>query len=133
MIRYKIMDRGILRSAPCPCGRGLPLLDVPGGRVTDFLITPQGARVSGVVIATYVITNLPGIQQIQFIQEHPDSVTVRLVRGPEWNDSVLPALTARIHAFLSTAVRVDTVFVDHIAQESSGKYRFSISHVPGGP
>ena len=133
MIRYRIMDRGILRSASCPCGRGLPLLDVPGGRVTDFLVTPQGTRVSGVVMATYVITNMPGIQQIQFLQERTDSVTVRLVRGPEWSDAVLPALTARIHGFLSTAVRVDTVFVDHIAQESSGKYRFSISRVPGQP
>jgi phenylacetate-CoA ligase len=126
MIRYRIMDRGILHSAPCPCGRGLPLLAVPGGRVTDFLLTPQGTRVSGVVMATYVITNIPGIQQIQFVQERQNSVTVRLVRGPEWNDAALAALTTKIHGFLGETIEVDTVFVDHIPQEPSGKYRFSI-------
>jgi hypothetical protein len=106
-------------------------LDVPGGRVTDFLVTPQGTQVSGVVIATYVITNIPGIQQIQFVQERQDSVTVRLVRGPNWNGNALAELSARIHAFLGDTVHVNTVFVEHIPQESSGKYRFSMSSIGG--
>jgi len=42
-IRYRTGDIGALASAPCPCGRGLPLLQEIQGRTTDFVVARDGA------------------------------------------------------------------------------------------
>jgi phenylacetate-CoA ligase len=126
MIRYRIRDVGRIRQAQCPCPRGLPLMELSGGRITDFLRTTNGSRVSGIVIATYVITGIPGIRQIQFVQDEPRAVTVRLVKGPQWLPSGQEQLTARTRRYLGEAMEVRIEYRERIPQETSGKYRFSI-------
>ncbi|MPY87939.1 MAG: hypothetical protein GEU99_08465 [Luteitalea sp.] len=127
MIRYRTMDAGRLTAGQCDCGRTLPLIELSGGRSTDFLTAISGQKVSGIVIATYVITRLPGIRQVQFVQERPDAVTVRLARGPAWSADTLKQLTARVRSFLGDTMAVDVEHVSEIPLERSGKYRFSIS------
>ncbi|MGH9162729.1 MAG: phenylacetate--CoA ligase family protein [Vicinamibacteraceae bacterium] len=129
MIRYRTMDVGRLMP-PCSCGRGLPVLELSGGRSTDFLTAISGQKVSGIAIATYVITNIPGIRQIQFVQQRPDGVLVRLAQGPDWSSETVRQLTARIRSFLGDAMTVDIELVSEIPLEQSGKYRFSISTIP---
>jgi phenylacetate-CoA ligase len=126
LIRYRTMDVGRLVQGPCDCGRGLPLMELGGGRVTDFLVAAQGHRVSGIVVATYVITGVPGIRQVQFVQDRAGGVKVRLSRGPGWSEDSLGVLTARIRRFLGSSMSIDLEFVDEIPAETSGKYRFSI-------
>jgi phenylacetate-CoA ligase len=130
MIRYRIKDVGRLKSDGCRCSRGLPLLEVSGGRVTDFLTATNGAKVSGIVLATYVITRIPGIEQVQFVQSQRDSVTLNLVRGPQWSEgSTLGSLFTKAREFLGTDMRFEVSFRDRIHQEKSGKYRFAVSHL----
>ena len=42
LIRYENQDLGELSHSKCPCGRGLPLMKPPTGRITDFLYTSSG-------------------------------------------------------------------------------------------
>jgi len=126
MIRYRTRDVGTMLPDTCGCGRGLPLMDLSGGRVTDFLTGSGGAQVSGIVLATYVITNLPGVQQIQFVQDRRDAVTVRVVRRAGWSDESAATLTARVRSFLGSTMGVQIELVDAIPLEASGKHRFSI-------
>ena len=127
MIRYRIKDVGRIKREPCSCSRGLPLMELSGGRVTDFLTATNGSKVSGIVIATYVITNLRGIRQIQFMQAKAGTVEVNLVRGPDCSEQTLKELEQRLHRFLGTDMRVHVNFLTQIPMEKSGKYRFSIS------
>lgn len=131
MIRYRTMDVGRLIAGACPCGRGLPLLEMVGGRTTDFLVATSGKRVSGVVLATYVITNIAGVQQVQFVQQRREAVTVRIVRGPAWSEQSLQELLARLHRFLGAAMELDVVYRPELPLQASGKLRFSISTVSG--
>jgi len=127
LIRYRIRDIGRLKDKACECSRGLPLLELSGGRVTDFLLATNGKKVSGIVIATYVITNMPGIKQIQFVQNETGSVTVNLVKGHDWSPRTLDNLIARVREFLGNDMQVQIMVRDNIPFEASGKYRFSIS------
>jgi phenylacetate-CoA ligase len=127
LIRYRIRDVGRVKAAACSCPRGLPLMELSGGRVTDFLRATSGSRVSGIVIATYVITAIPGIRQIQFVQREPGAVTVNLVKGPEWSPAAQQELAARARRYLGEDMRLDMEYRDRIPSEKSGKYRFSIS------
>ena len=129
LIRYRIRDVGRISSMDCKCLRGLPLFELSGGRVTDFLTAINGSKVSGVVIATYVITNLSGVRQIQFVQSERGSIDVNLVKGPEWSLATDGELQQRVRRFLGAEMKVQLRFVTHIPPTASGKYRFSISHV----
>jgi len=129
MIRYRIKDVGTLLPGTCECRRGLPLMTVSGGRVTDFLTATNGRKVSGVVIATYVITNVPGIKQVQFVQTERRKTTIKLVKGREWNGHSLEVLRRRAGDYLGEEMQLDVVFEEVIPSETSGKYRFSISSV----
>lgn len=129
LIRYRTRDVGILSSRPCSCGRGLPLLHLSGGRVTDFLTAIDGRKVSGIALATYGITNIPGIEQVQFLQQDVASVTARIVRGPGWSEEGLQTLSRRLRGFLGDEMIVRTEFPESIPLEASGKYRFTISTV----
>ena len=97
--------------------------------MTDFLLRPDGTKVSGVVVATYVITDIPGIRQIQFVQRDRASVEVNLVRGPGWSECALGILESRLRSFLGRDLQLTTVFRESIPLEKSGKHRFSIFSV----
>lgn len=127
MIRYRIRDVGRIKQASCTCSRGLPLMQLAGGRVTDFLVATNGDKVSGIVIATYVITKLPGVRQIQLVQNELGSLTINLVKAPDWTAATMTELMARIRRYLGDDIRLKTEFKDQIQLERSGKYRFSIS------
>ena len=127
MIRYRIRDMGQLKAEPCECSRGLPLLELSGGRVTDFLTATDGRKVSGIVIATYVITNIPGLAQIQFVQHERGSVTINLVKGRDWSVRTNDELVRRTKKFLGADMQTEIVLREDIPLERSGKYRFAIS------
>ena len=127
MIRYRIRDMGHLMEETCQCSRGLPLLKLSAGRVTDFLVATNGKRVSGIVVATYVVTNISGIRQVQFVQHEGGSVTVNLVKGHDWSAQTMDKLKDRIRKFLGSEMQIEIAFRDRIPQERSGKYRFAIS------
>ena len=127
LIRYRTDDVGRLPGGRCECGRGLPLLDLVGGRVTDFLTTTSGTQVSGIVLATYAITNIQGIRQVQFVQRRQTRVDIHIVRGSDWSEGSLAALLDRSRTFLGADMEFEVLFPDSIPLERSGKHRFSIS------
>src|SRR5207244_920041 len=127
MIRYRTKDVGVLKTHPCTCGRGLPLLDLQGGRTTDFLLGSQGQKVSGIVLATYGITDISGVRQVQFVQHQHHRVIARVVRGPAWTEAAGGQLVARVRTWLGDAMDVDLEFTGTIPLEPYGTYRFSIS------
>ena len=129
MIRYMTRDHGQLIAGACGCGRGLPLIRLTGGRTTDFLVGAQGRRVSGIVLATYVITNNKGIQQVQFVQSERGRVAVNVVKGPQWAETATQDLLRKAANFLGEDMAFDVVYRTSIPHEKSGKYRFSICTV----
>lgn len=134
LIRYRIGDVARRPATPrCPCGRGLPMLTDIEGRVTDFLITPDRRIVSGVALATYMITNIKGIRQIQLVQEHPCATTIRLVKHHDFDDQSEAELKRRAAEFLGHQMAITISAEEHIPNEPSGKFRFSISRVAPFP
>ncbi len=133
LIRYRIGDKGMLSDSDCDCGRGLPLLEKVVGRETDFIHTPEGKLVSGVAIATFVITNIPGIAQVQMIQNSIDSVVVKVIENGDSSVTTLSTLEAKLRELLGDGIKLSFERVSSIPVASSGKYRFTISNIEPTP
>lgn len=129
MLRYEVGDRGVPGNRACPCGRGLPLMEHVTGRVADFLVATDGHRVAGISIIENTLTRLPGIRQMQVVQESALRLTVNLVPGPEYGPATTAQLVASLQEYLGAEVGVRLQQVERIPQEESGKYRFTICRI----
>jgi phenylacetate-CoA ligase len=77
-IRYDTGDVGSYAVAPCPCGRGMPLLDLLSGRRCDTIYTRSGARITGNGIERDSF-GLLGVTDLQYVQEDLDHFVARFV------------------------------------------------------
>jgi phenylacetate-CoA ligase len=79
-IRYRTGDIGTLSADPCPCGRGLPVLQAIEGRSTDFIVARDGTLMHGLSLI-YIVRDIPGVANFKIIQEDMDYTRFLLVTG----------------------------------------------------
>lgn len=130
LIRYQIGDLAALSPDHCPCGRALPVLEFFAGRETDVFVTPDGDLVPGVSLCDRVVTECAGFAQLQFIQDVPEKLVVKLVKGPDYSDRDMRVLDEALRDYFGGRLAIEKVFVDDIPRAASGKTRFCISNVP---
>lgn len=131
-IRYRIEDVGIPAYRQCSCGRGLPLMENVAGRVTDFLLAPDGRHISGASLTIYLIANTPGVKQAQIIQESLESLRLKIVKGEDFTEDSVAFINKKAPEFFGHDMKVECEFVEAIPKEPSGKYRFSICRIDKG-
>jgi len=131
-IRYKVGDVGIPSAkTSCPCGCTYPIMDSIEGRVADYVMTPEGKFISGISLTENFALRLPGIKQLQIIQDQMDFLIFRLVQGEHFDEStVLRNLDSLVLERFGNRMKYTVVYVDSIQSEESGKYRFCISNIP---
>lgn len=128
-IRYRLEDVGIPSDKKCPCGRTQPLIEKIEGRVADFLVTPRGQIVSGISLTDHFAGHIPGVDQIQIVQETVDFFTLNIVKGRNFDESSLQAISRLIQDFFGPEMKYTCQFVAEIGQGRTGKYQFTISKV----
>ena len=126
-IRYRTGDIGVLDSAPCSCGRGLPVLKEIQGRSTDFVIAADGTVMHGLSLI-YILRDLAGVQSFKVVQESRTKTCVLLVAGPEFQPPMVDQIVRGFQRRLGANVAVEVALVESIAAEKSGKFRYIISH-----
>ena len=98
------------------------------GRSTDFVVAADGTVMHGLALI-YILRDLPGVQSFKIVQESLQHTTVQLVVDQRFerhrSDEIVTAFRRRLGA----SVHVDVQFVDDIAAEKSGKFRYVVSHV----
>jgi phenylacetate-CoA ligase len=129
LIRYRVEDRGVLSDRACSCGRGLPLMERVTGRQADFLKRADGSLVAGVSLVERTLTAVPGIQQMQLVQDRLDHVCAKVVAGLGYSHESAAALDRELKSVFGVATVVEIERVEALAQTSSGKYRFAICSV----
>jgi len=128
-IRYKIEDVGVLSGKKCTCRRTQPLIEKIEGRIADFLITPEGKLISGISLTDHFAGHIPGIAQIQIIQEKVDLLTLYIVKDGNFGEKTTEVISHLISDFFGERMCFRYEFMDHIPQLPSGKYQFTICKV----
>lgn len=126
-IRYRTGDLGIMGREPCACGRGLPVLHSVEGRVSEIIVGRNGKMYSCQSPRLFG-AEIPGIRQMQVVQECLEEIVVRIVPDGEWSEASAAMLRQRMSSLLGD-VRVTIDLIDYIPKSASGKYRFTISKV----
>jgi phenylacetate-CoA ligase len=129
LVRYRVGDVASWSAQPCPCGRSFPVLERIEGREADYVVTASGHRISGISLTENFATLVPGIAQLQIVQEEVERFRFRIVPAPEFAERGENRLAELVRERFGPATRYTCEFVDVIPAEPSGKYRFCISHV----
>lgn len=129
MIRYEVGDMAVWAEKPCSCGRTLPLLARIEGRVADYVLTKAGDYISGISLTENLAVKIPGVAQMQIVQEELDRFTFNIVKGSDFSDQSLTVLAEQVERHFGKGTQYATVYMEKIPQEPSGKYRFCISKV----
>lgn len=128
-IRYRVEDVGVLTNRQCECGRTLPMLERLEGRVADFLKKPDGGQVAGVSLVERTLTKVPGVEQMQLVQERLHEIKINRVKGKDFTEQTDEALIQEFRQIFDQDVELSIIDVSRIPQEASGKYRFSICKI----
>jgi phenylacetate-CoA ligase len=128
LIRYAIGDYAEV-GGPCPCGRGLPVLQRILGRQRNRVHLPDGRRIFPDVSALWAA--IPDVEQIQLIQRSQEHVEVRYAREQSLSPAEERAGGERIHQALGNPFRQTFTRQDTIARQPNGKYETFFADIPG--
>jgi phenylacetate-CoA ligase len=129
-IRYEVGDMGVASQKACTCGRSLPLMDSIVGRTSDVITSPSGRLLHGEFF-THLFYKLDGIHQFRVVQETRRNLHVQIVPGPGFDqEGSLRYLEDTILRQGDRAFVVRFELCDRLPPSPSGKFRFTISHVP---
>lgn len=129
LIRYQVGDVGIPSDRICSCGRSLPIMENVTGRTADFLIHEDGSLVAGVSLVERTLTAIPGIEQMQIVQEKNDELHVNIVPDPDYQNESERLLMNEMQGALGKSMKIHVHKNTRLQQESNGKYRFSICKI----
>ena len=129
LIRYKVGDVASWKGKDCPCGRGLPLLNVVEGRVFGLLTTPGGRIVSGALFP-HLFKDFPAIETFKVIQEEKSFVRIRLKTRGEFPAAQYDLLRSTVENTLGDDVRIEWTIGPDVEIEKERKFNPVISKVP---
>jgi phenylacetate-CoA ligase len=130
LLRYQVGDVAVWSGRRCPCGRGAPLLERVEGREADYVVTAAGELISGISLTENFALHVPGVAQLQIVQEDVRRFVFRIVRGPDFGPGSQPRLLELAAELFGPGVECACEYAEHIPPEPSGKYRFCVSRVP---
>jgi phenylacetate-CoA ligase len=125
LVRYEVGDYGVL-GPPCPCGRGLPVLERILGRQRNMFVLPNGDQRWPTLAADQrfddAFGDLPPIRQFQVIQRSVQVVEVRLVTSRPFDHEEERRLAQYLDDCLGHAFQYAFRYVPEIPRRRSGKF-----------
>lgn len=130
LIRYENQDLGALSSSKCRCGRGLPLMKPPEGRVWDLLLSKTGKWIKAGTHDLIEADELfKWVSAYQFVQEEKGKVTLLL--QPWSEDEEVPcmdSITKAIqHLWPIEEMETRVEIVESLRVSPTGKQMFIIT------
>ncbi len=129
LLRYQIGDEAE-PGEPCPCGRGLPILKRIVGRVSDYLIHPDGRRQQ---VIAFDMTKISAVKEYQTIQKSLHRIEVLLAVGRPLTDDEIGKVRSSVTTIVGTGFEIVLSYCDRIPRTAAGKLRAVRSELPQPP
>lgn len=130
LVRYRTGDVGCYSARLCPCGRGLPLMEVSVGREVD-LIRLRNGKVLHPETLTLPHDSLlfEKIRQYKIFQRSLSLFFIQIEAEPGSESLVTNGFSRFVRDKLGEEVAVEFEFVECIPRERSGKLRYFVSEL----
>ncbi len=129
LLRYDLGDLAEV-GGPCPCGRGLPVLERILGRVRNLLVYPDGRR-TWPFFTDRGLEEIAPIRQFQVVQRALDHLELRMVVDRPVTAEEEARLKVLLHDQLDQEFEVTLTRVDRIERGPGGKFEDFRSEVDG--
>lgn len=132
LVRYDTGDRAIVPAHADDDmleAISLGLLPFPGiaGRIEEYVLSPAGTRICAL---STLPRELPGLLQIQIVQEALDALTIRVRAQPGFGEEGRGRLLANARLRIPPQMRIDLVEVDEVERTPQGKAPLVIRRLP---
>lgn len=124
LLRYDTGDLATLSGARCACGRPGRVVDSIDGRLTDYVVLPDGSRVASLAAPFHASSNLIGAQ---IYQGSDGSLTVRYIPGPGWSDEHKSRLEAALRLRVGAEIGISFSEVAELGKTPRGKMKLVVS------
>lgn len=129
LIRYEVGDLAALVPGACGCGRTLPLMVSPGGRLTDVMYTVDRRPLASVGLLPNFINLCEAGNQVQIVQQDWTRLLMRLT-PPRLDEATVGRLRERATEIFGRGIELAFEYVDEIPLLPSGKYRLLVCEIP---
>jgi len=126
-IRYNVGDVGVPSDEQCSCGRTLPLMDLLSGRSDDFIVLPDGRRLSPLCILNS--ENFFEVSRFRLVQRRRNLIEVWLKMDEGYKEASVTRCISALRKVFGRDVDVRANIVDEIPRDNSGKIRRIVSEV----
>jgi phenylacetate-CoA ligase len=120
LIRYELGDYAVA-GGPCPCGRGLPVIERVLGRTRNLLRLPDGRRFFPSFPADRW-AHLAPVRQLQVAQRTLEDIEIRVVADRPLTAAEEASLAAAFREMFLYPFRIGFAYRDQIGR--SGNYKF---------
>jgi phenylacetate-CoA ligase len=121
LLNYRLGDVARLVPDVCSCGRNLPLMSPPEGRIDEWITTASGRLVHPLAIRVAIRSD-EDVLRYQVVQEEPELFRVTLVVRPGTDaDRVRERVTTRFRELLGPQTAVTVGFADSLPRTPAGK------------
>ncbi len=129
LLRYDTGDVATLATEPCGCERAGRTVASIDGRDEDFIILPNGARLSRL---DHIFKDLVNVREAQLYQSRIGELAVRVVRRPGYGEDDERSLLREIAMRIGSETAVTIEYHERLVRSARGKLRFVISEIPAG-
>jgi phenylacetate-CoA ligase len=124
LLNYRLDDRAVMATNPCPCGRSLPMLETLEGRSSEMLLLADGRAISSLSLESLLRRELRATRKVQIAQSAPGEFRLRVVPFARADrDRLRAALIERAGRLLDAGNRLEVEFVKDIRLTAAGKFR----------
>ena len=125
LFRYDTGDVATLDSeATCTCGQIGRIVSQIDGRIEDYLVLPNGAKIGRL---DHIFKDCVNIREAQIRQARDGRITFRIVKGDKYRDADERLLENEVKKRLGADVNFNIKYCDEIAKTASGKLRLVVS------
>lgn len=126
LLRYDTGDIATLDDRICLCGKPGRIVSQIDGRSEDYIVLKDGTRVGSLNQIFKVISEA---REAQIYQRIAGYVTVRIVKGGNYDKKSEEALTKKFHEFFGPKLEFKIEYWDELPRTTAGKLRMVVSEL----
>src|SRR5207244_1585727 len=126
LLRYDVGDIARVSSRACPCGKPGRAVERLDGRLEDYVVLKNGARVAAL---NHIFKDMTQIREAQLYQRSPGEVTIRVVPTISYTDADESRLIGEARKRLGAEMAIEIERVASLPRTRSGKLSLVVSDV----